>query len=91
MSKKGKGKKSKVIEGINEIEEVEVIPSAVEIGYITTAILDYYEATGSQPLEDGDEWKKLDPDKYMTKGIEVPKDLDEEIRKAFIAQIKRFQ
>jgi len=91
MSKKGKGKKSKVIEDVNEIEEIEIVPSAVEIGYITTAILDYYESTGSQPLEDGDEWKKLDPEKYMSKGIEVPAELDKEIKKAFIAQIKKFQ
>lgn len=91
MSKKGKGKKSKAIEDVNDIEELELIPSAVEIGYITTTILDYYESTGSQPLEDGDEWKRLDPDKYMSKGVKIPNDLDEEIKKAFIAQIKRFQ
>lgn len=91
MSKKGKRKKSKVIEDVNEIEGIESVPSASEIGYITTAILDYYESTGSQPLEDGDEWKSLDPDKYMSKGVKIPNDLDEEIKKAFISQIKRFQ
>jgi len=91
MSKKGKGKKSKVIEDVNEIEGVESISSAVDIGYITTVILDYYESTRSQSLEDGDEWKRLDPEKYMSKDFNIPEDLDKEIKKAFIAQIKRFQ
>lgn len=92
MSKKnGKGKKSRVIEEINEIEETEMVPSAIEIDYLTTTILNYYESTGIQPLEDGDEWKKVDPEKYMKKGLNIPKELDDEIKKAFIAQIKKFQ
>lgn len=92
MSKKhGKGKKSQTIEEINEVEGVEMAPSAVEIGYLTTAILDYYESTGNQLLEDGEDWKRLDPEKYMKKGLDIPKELDEEIKKAFIAQIRRFQ
>ena len=82
-----KGKKSQIID---ETEEVE-ISSTVEVSYIITTILDYYEATGARQLEEGEEWKKLDPDKYMSKGIDIPEDLDEEIKKTFIAQIKKFQ
>jgi hypothetical protein len=74
-----------------QAEERELTPAAVEISYLTTAILDYYDATGSSPAEEGDEWKKLDPEKYLTKGIEIPEDLDREIKKAFMVQIKKFQ
>jgi hypothetical protein len=88
MSKKpNKGKKSKV----EKVSEEESNASAVEIGYLTGAILDYYESTGRPPLEEGDEWKDLDPEKYRPKGLEIPEELDKEIMKAFIAQIKKFQ
>ena len=86
MSKKPKKSKKKV-DGLEEIKET---PSAVEIGYITGAILDYYESTGRPPLDEGDEWKEGTD--YEPKPIvEIPEDLDEEIKKAFIAQIKKFQ
>lgn len=89
MSKKpGKGKKSK--NKIEEVEEVKDTQSAVEIGYLTTAILDYYEATGRPPLDEGDEWKE-GTDYEPKSSLDIPEDLDNEIRKAFIAQIKKFQ
>jgi len=91
MSERSKGNANQDNELELEQENREQVPAAVEFGYLTTAILDYYEATGSGPIEDGDEWKKLDPDKYMLKGIEIPEDIDKEIKKAFIVQIKKFQ
>lgn len=84
MSKKGKKSKSDKISKSQD-------SSAIEIGYLTGAILDYYESTGYEPLDSGEEWKDLDPEKYRAKGIEVPADLDEEIKKAFMAQIKKLQ
>jgi hypothetical protein len=91
MSKKsetGKGDNSEVEEFYEGIVESQ---SAIEIGYLTSIILDYYGETGFQPLEEGEEWKESDPEKYRVKGIQVPSDLDAEIKKAFMAQIKKFQ
>jgi len=81
------------IEGIDEDvrDSNREEPTAIELGVLTGAILDYYETTGSQPLDSGEEWKKSDPDKYMTTGVEVPEDLEKEIKKAFMTQIKKFQ
>lgn len=87
MSKKpNKRKKSKV----EEISEEQDSTSVIEIGYLTEAILDYYESTGKAPLEEGDEWKK-GTDYEPSSSIEIPEELDKEITKAFIAQIKKFQ
>jgi len=69
----------------------EQAPPAIEFGYLTTAILDYYDGTGTSPADEGDEWKNSDPDKYLQKGIKVPEDIDKEIKKAFLVQIKKFQ
>ncbi|MEK6829562.1 MAG: hypothetical protein AABY15_05580 [Nanoarchaeota archaeon] len=96
MSKKsGKGKKSQkheIEEEDNVVEESspESISAAVEIGYLTTAIIEYYESTGPEALEDGDEWKA--GTKYAPKSkSHIPSELDVEIRKAFLIQIKKFQ
>lgn len=94
-SGKGKGKKSKKsevdVESLVEGSEDESTASgAVEIGYLTSAILDYYNDTGEQTLDEGDEWKQ--GTKYAPKvKSAVPKELDEEIKKAFLVQIKKFQ
>jgi hypothetical protein len=66
-------------------------PTAIELGVLTGAILDYYETTGEQPLDSGEEWKRLKPEEHMPKTVSIPMDLDEEIKKAFMAQIKKFQ
>lgn len=96
MSKKsGKGKKSQkheIDEEENVVEETtpESISAAVEIGYLTTAIIEYYESTGPAPIEDGDEWKS--GTKYAPKAkSHIPSELDVEIGKAFLIQIKKFQ
>lgn len=91
MSERGKGNANQDNELELEQDVREQMPAAVEFGYLTTAIIDYYEAIGTGPVEDGDEWKRSDPDKYLSKGVEVPEDVDKEIRKAFIVQIKKFQ
>jgi len=75
MSERSKGNANQDNELELEQENREQVPAAVEFGYLTTAILDYYEATGSGPIEDG----------------EIPEDIDKEIKKAFIVQIKKFQ
>jgi len=102
MSKKsGKGKKSKKHEDVEDFDNlVKEISSgddsgsdnnsAVEIGYLTGAILDYYEATGGQPLDEGDEWKIGTEYEPKTKS-NIPKELDEAIKKAFLVQVKKFQ
>ncbi len=94
-SGKGKGKKSKKsevdIETVVEGSEDESTASgAVEIGYLTSAILDYYNDTGEQTLDEGDEWKQGTKYAPKVKSV-VPKELDEEIKKAFLVQIKKFQ
>ena len=96
MSKKsGKGKKSQkheIEEEDNLVEEssTDSISAAVEIGYLTTAIIEYYESIKPESLEDGDEWKS--GTKYEPKAkSHVPSELDVEIRKAFLIQIKKFQ
>lgn len=80
------GKTEEIIEEIKSEES-----TALELGVLTGAILDYYETTGGAPLDSGEEWKKLDPEKYIPRGVDVPLDLDEEIKKAFMTQIKKFQ
>jgi hypothetical protein len=98
MSKKsGKGKKSKKQEEIEELENLveevsteDTSNSAVDIGYLTGAILDYYDATGRQPLDDGDEWKEGTQYEPKAKS-NIPKELDDAIREAFLVQIKKFQ
>jgi len=98
MSKKsGKGKKSKKYEDIEEFDnlvkeggsDVEN-NSAIDIGYLTGAILDYYEATGKQTLDEGDEWKRGTEHEPKAKS-NIPQELDDAIRKAFLVQIKKFQ
>lgn len=102
MSKKsGKGKKSKKHEDIEEFDNLVRESdsgsdsggennSAVEIGYLTGAILDYYEATGGQPFDEGDEWKRGTEHEPKAKS-NIPKELDDAIREAFMVQIKKFQ
>jgi len=91
MSEENNGDSRKDSELELEQDIREQSPPAIEFGYLTTAILDYYDGIGSGTVEEGDEWKKLDPDKYLPKGIEVPEDIDKEIKKAFMVQIKKFQ
>jgi len=95
MSKKsGKGNKHQKNE-VNELDEFIQEDrgegnSALEIGYLTGAILDYYETTGAPQIEDGDEWKA--GTEYESKSrLNIPSELDIEIKKAFIFQIKKFQ
>lgn len=76
-----------------KIEEAVVIgetksTSIVEFGELVGMILDYYDATGSN-LEEGDEWKR--GTEHASKMLEVPEDVDGELKKAFISQIKKFQ
>jgi len=81
----------------DKIEEAVVISettndtSVVEFGELMSIVLDYYASTGYQPLDSGEEWKDLNPDEYRSKGIEIPEELDGEIKKAFISQIKKYQ
>jgi len=63
---------------------------SVGIGELTAIMLDYYCVTGQQPVDTGDEWKK--GTEYEAKPTAViPEDLDKEIKKAFLFQIKKFQ
>ncbi len=96
MSKKsGKGKKSKKNDKIDELYVVQnpsvedANNSALDIGYLTGAILDYYESTGAAPLDDGDEWKagtSFEPKSRCN----IPKEIDEAVKAAFLIQIKKF-
>lgn len=97
MSKKsGKGKKSKnydELEGISgSVENTntqDTENSVLDIGYLTGAILDYYEVTGAPALDEGDEWKagtSFEPKSRCN----IPKELDEAVKKAFLIQIKKF-
>jgi hypothetical protein len=95
MSKKsGKGKKSKKAEEIEDVMleggDTENVYSAVDLGYLVNAIIDYYGETSAQPLDEGDEWKE-GTDYAPKPNLSVPKDLDNEVKKAFMAQIKKFQ
>lgn len=81
---------AKNYQAIDENEDIE-LSSTVEVSYIISTILDYYAATGSQQSEEGEEWKELDPEKYISKRVVVPSELDKEIKKTFIVQIKKFQ
>ena len=62
----------------------------VGIGELTAIILDYYCTTGEQPLDSGDEWKKGTEHEPKATAV-IPSELDEEIKKAFLFQIKKFQ
>jgi len=65
--------------------------NAMEFGYLTTAILDYYETTGTESFDEGEDWKVgTEYDKRKTV-VSIPDDLDKEIKKAFITQVKKFQ
>lgn len=95
MSKKSrKGKKSKnvdlEIEQLAQPQEFESQNGVLEMGYLITAILDYYSETGEPPLEEGEEWKS--GTQYAPKSsLSIPGELDKEIKKAFMTQIKKFQ
>lgn len=101
MSKKsGKGRRSKknvagiefddTIENIEQEITEESNSPAVDIGYLTSAIIEYYESTGDKPLDEGDEWKNGTDYAPKLKST-VPSELDSEIKKAFLFQIKKFQ
>ena len=97
MSKKpGKGKNSSGYENIDEMDEFDArgqegnVPEAVELGYITGVILDYYSETGEQQPDEGEEWK-VGTEHASKPGITIPEELDKEILKAFMTQIKKFQ
>ncbi len=62
----------------------------VGIGELTAIILDYYCVTGDQPLDFGDEWKKGTDHEPKPTAV-IPEELDKEIKKAFLFQIKKFQ
>jgi len=62
----------------------------VGIGELTGIILDYYCTTGEQPMDSGDEWKKGTEHEPKPTAV-IPGELDEEIKKAFMTQIKKFQ
>jgi hypothetical protein len=85
MSDKGKNPE---IEDAIVIEEVESA-GPIKLRYLIDTVLDYYASSGEQALTEGDEWKK--GTEHMPQGIEVPEELDKEVRKAFIHQIKKFQ
>lgn len=61
----------------------------IKLNYLVDTVLNYYASSGEQALIEGDEWKK--GTEHMPKGIEIPEDLDKEIKKTFIHQIKKFQ
>lgn len=98
MSKKsGKGKKSKNYEelewmgGFIENANPQNTPASVlDIGYLTGAIIDYYETTGPPALDEGDEWKVGTTHEPKSR-CNIPKELDEAVKKAFLFQIKKFQ
>jgi hypothetical protein len=85
MSDKGKNPE---IEDAIIIEET-VNAGPIEFKYLIDTVLDYYASSGEQALTEGDEWKK--GTEHMPQGIEIPEDVDEEVRKAFVCQIKKFQ
>ena len=89
MSNKPKKNDQEQIEEAIVISETKSEGSVVEFGELMGIVLDYYANTGDQPLIEGDEWKK--DTEYMPRGIEIPEDLDGEVKKAFIAQIKKYQ
>jgi hypothetical protein len=95
MSKKsGKGKKSKNYDELEELNEIAENPqdtanNVLDIGYLTGAILDYYEVTGAPVLDEGDEWKIGTSYEPKSK-CNIPKELDEAVKKAFLVQIKKF-
>jgi len=85
MSDKGRDPE---IEDAIIIEET-VNPGPIEFKYLIDTVLDYYASSGNQTLTEGDEWKK--GTEHMPQGIEVPEEVDAEVRKAFVHQIKKFQ
>lgn len=98
MSKKsGKGKKSKNYDEVEELGELiqntsqeDTSNSALDIGYLVGAIIDYYETTGSPTLDEGDEWKSGTEYEPRSR-CNIPQELDEAVKKAFLFQIKKFQ
>jgi len=78
---------------LNETKEEEGVSnsSALQLNALVSTILDYYETTEGEPLESGEEWKRLTEDSSVSRGVLVPDELDKELKKAFLAQIKKFQ
>lgn len=64
--------------------------STIEIDCLIGAILDYYETTAEQTVDEGEEWK-IGTEYEMKSKSNIPKELDEAIKKAFLAQIKKLQ
>ena len=79
-------------DGVSEKDEIIMSSptSPVEIGYLTSAILDYYDSTSSEELDISEKWKS-GTEYESGPRVKVPKEIDEEIKKAFLCQIKKFQ
>lgn len=65
--------------------------TAFELGVLTGAILDYYETTGAEGFDEGEAWKKGTEHDNRKAVVEIPEDLNAEVKKAFMTQIKKFQ
>jgi hypothetical protein len=85
-----KGKKDQEIEEVMHESDSDS-GNAMELGYLTTAILDYYETTGKESFDEGEDWKVGTEHDKRREAVKIPADLDKEIKKAFIAQVKKFQ
>ena len=69
---------------MGEVKDSEVF----SFGYLVNVILDYYCET-SIPLDPADDWKKGTVHEEK-ESPEIPKDIDEMIKKAFKSQLKKF-
>lgn len=69
-----------LIPGLFEQESV----SMLELSYLVNSILDYYQ---EDEAVEGEEWKK---EAGLSKR-NVPEEVDNEVKKAFISQLRKFQ
>lgn len=58
--------------------------STVELSYLVNSILEYYH---DEDAGDGDQWKK----ESGMSNKNIPEDIDVEVKKAFISQLRKFQ
>lgn len=91
MSDNSRKKEDNIEDAIILSESGKCSAETEQLGFLMEIILDYYGATGDGLVE-GDEWKLSDPENYkIPNAVEVPGDLDKEIKRAFITQVKKYQ
>lgn len=72
-------------------ESTNVGGQSLEFKFLMDTLLDYFESTGGKASQgEGEAWKKGTIHESVV-GIDVPEEIQKEVTKTFIFQLKKFQ